>query len=120
MLAFLAGAIATTAGLAQPILAAAAPSSDPPRSLADDDAYLRHGAITTMETCLTVAADARASMLWKGEDYFSDPTGGEPAVAGTGIPPELKNPADHRRLVAWLDRPESPIRRSKTARIRSV
>ena len=25
----------------------------------------------------TVAADARASMLWKGEDYFSDPTGGE-------------------------------------------
>jgi hypothetical protein len=113
MLAFLAGAIATTAGLAQPILAAAAPSSGPPRSLADDDAYLRHGAITTMETCLTVAADARASMLWKGEDYFSDPTGGEQAAAGTGIPPELKNPADHRRLVAWLDRPDSPIRRSK-------
>ncbi|HEX6143351.1 MAG TPA: hypothetical protein VFZ01_11565, partial [Geminicoccaceae bacterium] len=35
--------------------------------LVEDDAYLRHGAITTMATCLTVADDVAATLLWSKE-----------------------------------------------------
>jgi hypothetical protein len=88
-------ALASEPSLADPL--------DTHRSLADDDAYVRHGAITTMQTCLAVAEDPLANRLWHER-------AGHAQARKFLIPESYKTLAHQHEFADWLARPGNDIR----------